>query len=204
MTKRLGIVLLACIITFSLYAKSSTGIYISVYNYSNSWKYSDNFSEKLPSPYLNGQFNATFSIYNENLFEVNFILNTENLTDPKNPDMKFLQYGFGFELGKVISTDIRIKGKNFISPDLSAGIYTKMNPFSQKREVDPQEKTSQFGFSYGMYISFKMKIHTFQRILRSKSIDIGYKFYIPVYSNNQPEDFSIINYSHLVYLGFSF
>lgn len=204
MKKQAGILILIWLISISIYSKSSTGVYLSVYNHADTWKYSDNFSEKLSPSYLKGQFNATLSIYNENLFEVNFILNTENLTEAKNPELDLLRYGFGFELGKVISTSIRVRGKEFINPDLAAGIFTKMNPFTQKRDSGVEGETSQFNFSYGLYVSVKLKILTFKKILSSRSIDLGYKFYIPLYSNNQPEDFSIINYSHLIYLGFSF
>lgn len=200
------IIILTVILIFSLnvFSKTKTGIYISIYNSVKSFKFMENESIELKEKYSLDNFNLFLSIFKENIFEVNLNLSTEKYINYETSN-EIKRYGIGFEVGKLIGTELVRKNETILSPDFAFGAYLKFDPFEKNcTESNDSEKKCGLHFSYGLYISVKIKINIIRRLIKINSLDIGYKYLIPLYTNYKYENFKIINYKHCLYLGISF
>ena len=164
----------------TVYSKGLTGVYLSVNNNIFSYKYSDLESQKLDEKLSFNNVNIFLSLYKENFFEVNLSLNKENFIDIEAPDKIIKKYGIGFEVGKLISSSIFIKNRKTISPDISTGIFFRLNPIVSGFTEETNKKII---ISYGLYFSIKIKINILPKKVKINSLDVGFKYILPIYNS---------------------
>ena len=198
----ISIALFLCVNVFSKTNKSKglTGVYFTFYSDINSYKYTDFESTKTAGDYVTGNLNLFISLYKENFFEVNINFNTETYTDTIDDILfDFRRYGIGFEIGKVMSRAIFIKDKKVVTPDFSAGAFFKLIPVAENEYVE-----SKIYSSYGLYFVFKLKFNQLLKSLKIKSLDLGFKYIMPVSNTYYEDDLKIISYYKMFFIGVSF
>ena len=135
--KRLSVFILCLFLGMNLIGKTLTGIYFTFHTKVSSYLFQQNQSTKLNEPLSFDNVNLFLSIYKENIFAVNLNLNTETYVNHETRE-EIKMYGISFEIGKVISTQLVLKNKKILSPDLTGGIYFKLDPFISGSSENPE------------------------------------------------------------------
>lgn len=189
MKKFIGILILFFVIASSL--MSRTGFYTSMINSVKSYEYLNKNISKLDEVYSKKNFILEGVIYRINFFELYMeYRNEKNFNDES---INSVVLGFG----KIFTI---IKGKR-IEPNIITGVYASLSPY---KEVDENEnQKSELKYEYGIYVGFRVRIKTFKsKKSFLKSIDLGYKYMIPVYDNYY-EGRRILSDVHSFYIGVS-
>ena len=201
MKYKLLILLFLIILVSTMHPKSLTGLYVSLYNGIQSYKYTDIDTINLDDKYSYDNLNVFLSLYKENFFEVNLSLSRDKFVDFANPEMEVKRYGIAFEVGKIISCNISKNGKKIISPDVSLGAFYRLNPVIGGKTADLYRRII---INYGLYLTIKIKINIPSKKIKINSIDIGYKHILPVFNNFYEEDYTIIDTISQIFIGISF